>query len=235
MIGAQNTPKLRNCQVYTKKSLVLLSGGLDSATLAFWLAKQGYTIECLYFDYEQGQTNAERECAISIAKRLDARLNILETPRPRDSLRNIMQSQSGEAELLADVVSLCIMAASFAFASSIDLISLGVTADDRRLHPSLQIKFFRNIEKLTKLWTGNNLRLLTPFLNKDKSSVMRIGTKLGVPFENTWSCSVNVERHCGRCSDCVTRKRGFEEAGLLDPTKYEDGICQGGINENYAH
>lgn len=204
-----------------KKCLVLLSGGLDSTTLAYWLKKQGYTIECLYFDYEQGQTNGEKGCAISIAKPLGASLNILQTPRPRDSLRSIMLSQSDEAELLADVVSLCIMAASFAFASCVDLISLGIGADDRQLHPSLQIKFFRNIEKLAKLWTGNNLRLLTPFLNKDKASIMRIGLRLGVPFENTWSCSVNVERHCGRCYDCVARKRAFREVGLVDPTRYE--------------
>ena len=204
-----------------KKCLVLLSGGLDSATLAYWLKKQGYTIEYLYFDYEQGQTNSERGCAISIVKPLGAILNILQTPRPRDSLRSIMPSQSDKAELLADVVSLCIMAASFAFASCVDLISLGISADDRRLHPSLQIKFFRNIEKLAKLWTGNNLRLLTPFLNKDKASIMRIGLKLGVPFGNTWSCSMNVERHCGRCYDCVARKRAFREVGLADPTRYE--------------
>jgi 7-cyano-7-deazaguanine synthase len=62
---------------------------------------------------------------------------------------------------------------------------------------------------------------LTPFLNKDKASIMRIGLKLGVPFENTWSCSVSVEKHCGRCADCVARKQAFGEVGLADPTRYE--------------
>lgn len=224
MIGAQNTLKHKNCQMSTKKSLVLLSGGLDSATLAFWLAKQDYAVECLYFDYEQGGTNKERECARSIADHLGVSLNVLETPRPRDSLRNIIASHSDEAELLGDVVSLCIMAATFAFASCIHLISLGINANDTRVYPSLQIKFFRRLEKLASFWMGNNLRLLTPFLNKDRSSIMRIGIKLGVPFEDTWSCSVNVSQHCGKCADCLARKQGFEDAGLPDPTKYEDDI-----------
>jgi len=222
MIGAQNTPKLRNYQMSTKKSLILLSGGLDSATLAFWLAKQGYTIECLYFDYEQGQTNPERECAISIAKRLGAKFNIVETPRPRDSLKNCLPLLNGEAALLTDIVSLCTTAVTFASASRADAIYLGVNANDRQVHPLLQARFFRGIEKIAGLSLGNNLRLLTPFLNKDKASIMRIGLKLGVPFENTWSCSVSVKKHCGQCADCIARKLAFKEVGFADPTGYEN-------------
>jgi len=204
-----------------KKCLVLLSGGLDSATLAFWLKKQGYTIECLYFDYGQGQTNGERECAVAIAKQLGANLNVLETPRPRESLRNVISSHSNDAELFGDVVNMCTMAATFAFILGMDSIFLGVNADDVRAHPALQIGFFRTIEKLATLWMGNKLRVLTPFLDKDKSSVMGIGAKLGVSFENTWSCSVNVDKHCGRCSDCLARKQAFREVGLPDRTEYE--------------
>jgi 7-cyano-7-deazaguanine synthase len=222
MIGAQNTPRLRNCQVSTRKSVVLLSGGLDSATLAFWLAEQGHTIECLYLDYEQGHTNAERECAISIAKRLDANLNIVETPRPRDSLKNYFPLLNGEAALLTDAVSLCTMAVPFASASRADAIYLGVNVDDWKAHPLLQVRFFRGIEKIARLSLGNNLRLLTPFLNKDKMSIVKIGLKLGVPFASTWSCSVNVKTHCGLCSDCIARKRAFSEVGLVDPTRYEN-------------
>ena len=204
-----------------KKCLVLLSGGIDSTTLAFWLKKQGYTIEYLYFDYGQGQTNGERECAVSIAKQLGANLNVLETPRPRESLRNIISSHSNDAELFGDVVNMCTIAATFAFISGMDSILLGVNADDARVYPALQTRFFRTIEKLVTLWTGNKLRVLTPFLDKDKSSVMGIGAKLGVPFEKTWSCSVNVDKHCGKCFECLERKEAFREIGLPDPTKYE--------------
>lgn len=204
-----------------KKSLLLLSGGLDSETLAYWLKKQGYAVECLYFDYGQGQTNSERESAVFIAKQLGVSLTVLETPRPRESLRNIISSHDNDAELFGDVVGLCTMAATFAFISGIDSIFLGLNADDVRVHPTLQTKFFRAIEELINLWMGNKLRVLTPFLDKDKSSVMRIGVKLGVPFESSWSCGLNVDKHCGRCSDCLARKDAFKEVGLADPTRYE--------------
>ena len=204
-----------------EKSLLLLSGGLDSETLAYRLKKQGYAIECLYFDYGQGQTNSERESAVFIAKQLDVSLTVLETPRPRESLKNIISSHDNDTELFGDVVGLCTMAATFAFISGIDSLFLGLNADDVQLHPALQTKFFRAIEELINLWMGNKLRVLTPFLDKDKSSVMRIGVKLGVPFESSWSCGVNVDKHCGRCSDCLARKDAFKEVGLADPTRYE--------------
>ena len=204
-----------------KKSLLLLSGGLDSETLAYWLKKQGYAVECLYFDYGQGQTNSERESAVFIAKQLGASLTVLEAPRPRESLRNIISSHDNDAELFGDVVSLCTMAATFAFMSGIHSISLGLNADDVRLHPALQTKFFRTIEELVSLWMGNKFRVLTPFLDKDKSTVMRIGMKLGVSFEGSWSCGVNVDKHCGKCSDCLARKEAFKAVGLPDHTEYE--------------
>lgn len=224
MTGALNVQRLKRALNIHKNPFVLLSGGLDSATLAFWLREQGHTIECLYFDYGQGQTNGERECAVSIAKQLGACLNILETPRPRESLTNVMSSHGNDVELFGDVVNMCTTAATFAFLSGIDSILLGVNADDARVHPALQTRFFRTIEKVVSLWMGNEFRVLTPFLNKDKSSVVRIGVKLGVPFKNTWSCSVNVDKHCGRCSDCLARKEAFREVGLPDPTEYEHEI-----------
>jgi 7-cyano-7-deazaguanine synthase len=204
-----------------KKCLVLLSGGIDSTTLAFWLKKRGYSIECLYFDYEQGQTNGERECAISIARQLGANLKVLVAPRPRESLKSILSNHNSDIELLVDVVNMCVTAAIFASLSNIDLILLGLNADDVLVHPSLRIRFFRVIERLVTLWTGKKLRISAPFLDKDKSSVMKIGAKLGVPFEKTWSCSVNIDKHCGRCPDCLERKQAFMQTGLPDYTEYE--------------
>lgn len=197
---------------------------MDSTTLAFWLEKQEFTVEYLYFDYGQGQISGERDCAVFIAKQLRASLNVLETPRPRESLRNIVSSHSNDALLFGDVVNMCAMAATFAFISGMDSLLLGVNADDVRIFPALQARFFGTMEKLATFWMGNKLRILTPFLDKDKSSVVEIGAELGVPFENTWSCCVNVDKHCGRCSDCLSRKQAFREAGLPDRTEYEHEI-----------
>lgn len=170
--------------------------------------------------------NIERGCAIAIAKQLDISLHIVETPRPSDSLRNLTSSQGlhssmDDVKLFGDVVGMCIMAATFAFVYRFDSIALGVDADNVRAHPTLNNIFFRSIEKLVSLWIGNKIRVLTPFLEKDKSSVMRIGARLGIPYGDTWSCGANIEKHCGKCVECLARKEAFKQIQLPDPTEYE--------------
>jgi 7-cyano-7-deazaguanine synthase len=204
-----------------KKILVLLSGGLDSTTLAYCLKKQGYSLECIYLDYEQGRHNAERECAIVIAKLLEASINVLETPLQRESLKMVISKDKPDIESFVDVVNLCVIAETFAFSSNIDTIFLGIISDDNQIHPALQSKFFRTIEKLGSLWMDRKIRVITPFLNEDKTSVLKIGMRIGVPFEKTWSCSMNINKHCGICYDCLARKKAFKKLGLPDPTDYE--------------
>jgi 7-cyano-7-deazaguanine synthase len=223
MIGDPSAPKSNHFRTPTHKSLVLLSGGLDSTTLAFLVRKQGHDIECLYFDYEQGGINAERDSAMLIARQLGVSLHILAMVRPRDLLKSIVPNQNDDIGLFADVVSLCTIAVTFSVEVGADSVFLGINADDTRVHPSLQTSLFRNMQRLASLWIGNDVKLLTPFLNKDKSSVMRLGTRLGVPFQSTWSCNVNLDRHCGRCSHCLDRRAAFLILGLADPTQYEQG------------
>ena len=64
--------------------------------------------------------------------------------------------------------------------------------------------------------------MLAPFIEVSKSEIIRIGEKLGVRFDNTWTCYEGGEDHCGTCSSCRERKRAFEEAGVKDPTVYEE-------------
>lgn len=221
MPGGLVTMKSIRASDIRERHLVLLSGGPDSAALAFWTLKKGYSIECLYLDYAQGRKNRERECAHSIANRLGVNLTVLETPLTSDLLGCITSSHTNNAHIFVNVVNMCTMAAAFALNSGIKTVAIGINTDDVQLHPALQTKFFRIIEELTSIWMDNKLRILTPFLNKDKSTVMRIGMKLSVPFESTWSCGVNVDKHCGRCSECLARKEAFKVVGLPDHTEYE--------------
>jgi 7-cyano-7-deazaguanine synthase len=209
-----------------RKCLVLLSGGIDSATLTYWLKRQGFAIEAVHFDYGQGQINGERECAMTIARKSDTLLHVIETALPSDSMKNVLLTQGSCAQIsnaaaFGDVVCMCIMAATFALTHGFDSIALGVNVDNTKAHPPLNTVFFRTIEKLVSLWTGNKIRVLTPFLQKDKSSVMRIGAELDVPYADSWSCGINIEKHCGKCVECLARKRNFKKIRLHDPTEYE--------------
>jgi len=63
----------------------------------------------------------------------------------------------------------------------------------------------------------HKIRILAPLLNKNKSQIIRLGCKLGVPFKLTWSCYRAGKTPCGECDSCYYRAKGFKEAGLIDP------------------
>lgn len=209
-----------------KKCLVLLSGGVDSTTLAFWLKDRGFAIEALYFDYGQGKTNGERESATTIARKLGITLHLVETPLPSDVIKNVTMCQNSHirtnnARTFGDMVGMCTMAMTLAFIHGFDSISLGISADNTRAHPSLNTIFFETLEELAGLWNGHRIIILTPFLQKSKSSIIRLGAGIHVPYAETWSCGANVEKQCGECAECIARKAAFKEAKLPDPTDYE--------------
>lgn len=208
-------------QLNKERVLLLLSGGMDSTTLAFWLKDQGYLVECIYFDFSQGSPNGERSSSISVARSLNANICILQSELQRESMESILKNLKDGTGIFMDVVILCIMAQVYAFNLKIGKIFLGVVVDDVLLYPSLQIEFFRLIENLGNYWMGNNIQILTPFLNEKKISVMNIGKNLNVPFEKTWSCSMNLNIHCGLCDSCLMRKKVFKELKLVDNTDYE--------------
>ena len=207
-----------------ERCLVFLSGGPDSSILAFWLLKKGYLVESLYLDYAQGLENRERECAILMADRLRVNLTVLETPLASDLLERVTFSHSNDSHLFVNMTNMCTMAMAFAMDSDIKCIAIGINSQDTSRHPTLRPGFFRTLGRLASAWTDNQLRILTPFLNKDKLALVRIGMKLGVPFDSTWSCGTNVDKHCGRCSECLARKVAFKAAGLQDCTEYECAI-----------
>jgi 7-cyano-7-deazaguanine synthase len=199
---------------------------VDSTTLAFWLKDQGFDIEALYFDYGQGKTSSERMCAMTIARKLDITLHVVETPLPSDLIRNAVVSQGAriqvdDAKIFGDVVGMCTMAMTLAFIHGLDSISLGINADNARAHPSLNTAFFKGIEELASIWNGRRIVVLTPFLQKSKASIVRVGTGISVPYAETWSCGASIEKHCGKCAECIARKEAFKEAKLPDPTDYE--------------
>ncbi|HET9058950.1 MAG TPA: 7-cyano-7-deazaguanine synthase, partial [Acidimicrobiales bacterium] len=67
----------------------------------------------------------------------------------------------------------------------------------------------------------SNFQVLAPFSAMDKAGIVRTAERLGVPLDQTWSCYVGGEKHCGRCGTCTERKEAFELAGVADPTIYE--------------
>jgi 7-cyano-7-deazaguanine synthase len=98
----------------------------------------------------------------------------------------------------------------------------GVHADDgaRDAYPDCTLEFIGAMSNAIYVGTYFKARLRAPIIFSEKYEVIEKGTKLGVPFELTWSCYKGEELHCGVCPTCRSRKEGFEKAGIVDPTVY---------------
>jgi 7-cyano-7-deazaguanine synthase len=112
-------------------------------------------------------------------------------------------------------------------------VFIGVNAVDYSGYPDCRPAFLHAFERLARLATragveGRPLRIHAPLLRLSKARIVRLGTRLGVPYRLTLSCYDPVHgRACGRCDACTLRRRGFAEAGLPDPTRYARRIRAG--------
>ncbi len=97
------------------------------------------------------------------------------------------------------------------------LLSIATLERGTREYTKEFIELFETATKIAR----SPIRILTPFLNMRKADVIRLGYKLGVPFELTWSCVRPINgKHCGRCPGCLRRKKALKEASVPDPTVY---------------
>jgi hypothetical protein len=83
-------------------------------------------------------------------------------------------------------------------------------------------EFYKAFEKAACLGTEKEISIEAPFSGKPKSETIKAGAELGVPFELTWSCYRDGPLHCGKCESCVNRKKAFAQAGIRDPTEYDE-------------
>jgi len=214
----------------SEKCVIALSGGPDSATVAYWAKKQGYQIYPITFNYGQIAVK-ETEYARKIAEKLGATTKIIDLSALKEIFSGVTSLCNTEIPLTAEFSAPIIvpfrnaifLSAAVAYAVTIgaDKIFYGAHGSDEPFYPDCRREFYEAFEKAAMLGTGENISIQAPFSGKRKSEVIKEGAKVGVPFELTWSCYRDATKHCGRCESCVNRKKAFQEAGIADPTKYE--------------
>lgn len=216
-----------------KRAVVLLSGGLDSATTLYYALGQGYKAYCLIFDY--GQRHKREICqAKAIARRSGCEYRVVKLPLPwRGSVlldKRIPLPQSSGAKqgripstyVPARNIIFLSLAASYAEAIRAINIFIGANAVDYSGYPDCRPEFYHAFQKaldrgLKTSVQGKTLRILTPLIHKTKAEIIRLGMRLGVPYHLTWSCYQGKSRPCGRCESCRWRQKGFAELGIPDP------------------
>jgi 7-cyano-7-deazaguanine synthase len=213
-----------------KKCVVVLSGGPDSATVAYWAKAQGYQIYPITFNYGQIAVK-ETEAAQTIAAKLGTTTKIINLSALKEIFSSVTTLCNTNIPLTAEFSSPIIvpfrnaifLSVAVAYASAVCAkeIFYGAHGSDEANYPDCRKEFYEAFEKAAQLGTEQDITIKAPFNVYKKSELLKEATKLGVPLELTWSCYRDGERHCGKCESCVNRKKAFQEAGLTDPTSYE--------------
>jgi 7-cyano-7-deazaguanine synthase len=212
------------------KCVIVLSGGPDSAVVAYWAKKEGYELYPITFNYGQIAVK-EIASAQKIAESLGAKTKIVDLSALKEVFGNVTSLCNTNIPLTSEFSQPIIVpfrnaiflsvAVSYAVSVGADKIFYGAHGSDEPFYPDCRREFYEAFEKAAQLGTGQQISIYALFSGKRKSEVIKKGTKLGIPFEITWSCYRDAEKHCGKCESCVNRKKAFQEAGLADPTKYQ--------------
>ena len=218
-------------------AVVLLSGGLDSATLLAVARKQGFRCHALSFDY--GQTHgAELAAARQVAARFGVEHRVLTIPvgslggsaLTDPSIPVPDEGGEGIPVTYVPARNTVFLALALAWAEVLQAraVFIGVNALDYSGYPDCRPEFVAAFQNLANLATkqaveGAPVEILAPLVNMTKAEIIRRGTELGVDYSITVSCyRADPEgRACGRCDACRFRAQGFSQAGMADPTRYQ--------------
>lgn len=220
-----------------RKAVVLLSGGLDSATVLAMAAAQGFACHALSLDYGQ-RHHAELAAARRVAQALGAAVHKV-LPLSLDAIggsaltdHSIAVPEAGGVGIPVTYVparNTVFLALALGWAEvlgSTDLF-IGVNAIDYSGYPDCRPAFIEAFQHLANLATragveGSRFRVHAPLIAMGKAEIIRIGAALGVDYALTVSCYQADEQGlaCGRCDSCRLRAEGFRAAGVPDPTRY---------------
>lgn len=222
-------------------SVVLLSGGMDSATCLALATRDAAPVHALTVRY--GQRHArELESARALARRFRvARHDVVDLPighlldsaltRRRGAIpppsRGHGPSRIPATYVPARNTILLALALGVAESRGVDRIYLGINSVDYSGYPDCRPEFLAAFRRLARLATrsgtqgGHATAVEAPLLRLSKAGIVRLGERLGVPWALTWSCYRGGRRPCGRCDACRLREAGFRDAGVVDPTLRE--------------
>ncbi len=217
------------------KAVVIVSGGLDSTTLLYWVLKQGYEPHVLSFDYGQ-RHKKELEYARRTCEKLGVNHKVVDLRSIRELLQgSALTSESikvpeehytheGQKITIVPNRNAIMLNIAIGYAVSIgsDKVFYAAHYNDRAIYPDCRWEFVQSMNITAKLANDNpRLEIVAPFVHTTKAEIVKIGSELGVPFEDTWSCYNGNEKACGVCGTCRERIEAFQMNTLHDPMEYE--------------
>jgi len=218
------------------KGIAIVSGGMDSVTMAHWLQQYGYDLHLISFDYGQRHVK-ELQFAEECARDLGVQWDLID-------VTGVGKFLTGSA-LTDDVVVpdghytwdtmkqtvvpnrnmiMLSIATGIAVAEECQLVATAVHTGDHRIYPDCRPAFIASINETAQIATEEfsepDFEIWAPFVTISKAGIAQLGANLGVDWLKTWSCYKGGEIHCGTCGTCYERREAMKLAGIDDPTPY---------------
>lgn len=218
-------------------AVLLLSGGLDSTTVASIVSRDGMRVVALTIDYGQRHSR-ELEAARKVAahyafeEHMTVSLNMTGIGGSALTDMSIGVPEPGGEGIPSTYVParntvFLSLALALAEARDCDSIYIGANAVDYSGYPDCRPEYIEAFNRMAALAVkrgieGRPIKVEAPLVQLSKADIIKLGTGLAAPYALSWSCYRGGQKACGRCDSCSIRRRGFHEAGLEDPLEYED-------------
>ena len=216
-----------------EKVVAIMSGGMDSVTLVYDLVNQGYDVNVLSFDYNQ-KHKKELQCAKKTCEKLNlphkiANLKILNEIAPSALTRKdwkVPEGNYADENMKQTVVPnrnmvMLSLAVSYAIGLGAKKVFYGAHAGDHTIYPDCRLEFVEAMQKAVSLCDWKKVKLVAPYLKKDKGDIAKKGKDLNVDYSLTWTCYKGGKKACGVCGSCSERLEAFAKAKMTDPIQYE--------------
>ena len=219
------------------KTVVLLSGGMDSVTALYWARAEHEVVGAVSFDY--GAKHNHREiplaawhCAQSGLKHDIIDLDFVNRLFASDLLKSggdVPEGHYADETMKKTVVPfrngiMLAIACGLAESREAEALVIASHSGDHAIYPDCREPFMQGMAAAMREGTYAKIELLRPFIHLDKAGIAKLGASLGVDYGKTWSCYKGGDLHCGKCGTCVERIEAFALAGLDDPTVYDAGV-----------
>ena len=207
-----------------KDAVIIISGGMDSTTMLYEYKDE--IAMAITFDYGSTQNGRERVCAVTHCQRLGIKHIIVPLEFMHRYFKSallmtaddIPEGNYDDENMKSTVVPfrngiMLSIAAGIAENEKLQYIMLANHAGDHTIYPDCRPEFVDAMDKAVCAGTWNGVRLLTPYTNISKTEIVRHGLRLGINYDETWSCYKGGDKPCGVCGTCREREEALREAG----------------------
>ncbi len=222
------------------RAVVLLSGGMDSATALAIALRDGFEVTALSVDYGQ-RHRKEIDAAKKVAKHFGVRDHrvvaldltaiggsaLTDKKIPVPAQRRLEEIGQGIPPTYVPARNTILLSYALGLAEATGAKAIYIAANqiDYSGYPDCRPEFYKSFAEVARLGTkrgveGDVIEIRTPLIAMSKADIVRKGEELGVPWALTWSCYQGEEKACGVCDSCQLRLKGFREAGVKDPIPY---------------